>query len=77
MSLHQFFLDDQVLADETEASFTLRLSREDAKHARVLRLEAGEHLAVVDASSDYFECEIVGFDGDLPVVRIARHVEAP
>lgn len=77
MSLHQFFLDDQVLADEAEASFTLRLSREDAKHARVLRLEAGEHLAVVDASSDYFECEIVGFDGDLPAVRIARHVEAP
>lgn len=76
MSLHQFFLDDQVLADEDGATFALRLAREDAKHARVLRLRPGEHLAVVDAASDYFECEIVDFDGDLPVVRIARHVEA-
>lgn len=75
MSLPRFFLDNQVLAAETEAVFPLRLSRDDAKHARVLRLAAGEHVAVIDASQDYFECEIVDFSDVLPLVRIARHQE--
>lgn len=76
MSLHQFFLDDQVLVDEDGAVFPLRLSPDDARHARVLRLRRGEHLAVIDAARDYFECEIVSFDDEVPLVRIARHVEA-
>lgn len=75
MSLPRFFLDNQILAAETEAVFPLRLSRDDAKHARVLRLAAGEHVAVIDASQDYFECEIVDFSDALPLVRIARHQE--
>lgn len=75
MSLPRFFLDNQVLAAETEAVFPLRLSRDDAKHARVLRLTAGEHVAVIDAGQDYFECEIVDFSDQLPLVRIARHQE--
>lgn len=77
MSLPRFFLDEQVLGAETASEFPLRLSRDDAKHARVLRLKAGEHAAVVDASKDYFEVEFVSFDGDLPVVSIARHLDAP
>ena len=75
MSLHHFFLDEQVLAHETDEAFPLRLARDDAKHARVLRLEVGEHIAVVDADRDYFECEIVSFDDAVPLVRIARRVE--
>lgn len=77
MSLHRFFLDGQVIAFEERETFALRLSADDAKHARVLRLSPGEHLAVVDAAQDYFECEIVSFDGDAPVVRIARRLDAP
>lgn len=76
MSLPRFFLDNQVLAAETEAVFPLRLAADDAKHARVLRLTAGEHIAVIDADSDYFECEIVDFTDGLPLVSIARHEEA-
>ena len=76
MSLPRFFLDNQVLAAETEAVFPLRLASDDAKHARVLRLTPGEHVAVVDADADYFECEIVDFSDALPLVRIARHEEA-
>ncbi len=49
MSLPRFFLENQVLAAETEAVFPLRLEADDAKHARVLRLAAGEHIAVIDA----------------------------
>lgn len=76
MSLHHFFLDGQVLELEAESCFALRLSPEDAKHARVLRLEPGEHLSVVDAAHDYFECEVVSTDGDI-VVRIAQKLDAP
>ncbi|WP_172135546.1 16S rRNA (uracil(1498)-N(3))-methyltransferase [Adlercreutzia sp. ZJ473] len=77
MSLHQFFLDDQVLADEGAAVFPLRLAPDDARHARVLRLAPGEHVAVVDAARDYFECEVVSFDDAMPLVRIARRLDAP
>ena len=76
MSLPRFFLENQVLAAETEAVFPLRLATDDAKHAKVLRLAAGEHVAVIDAASDYFECEIVDFSDGLPLVSIARHEEA-
>lgn len=77
MSLPRFFLEQQVIAAEEEAVFPLRLAADDVRHARVLRLAPGEHIAVVDADSDYFECEIVSFDDSLPLVRIARHLEAP
>ena len=76
MSLPRFFLENQVLAAETEAVFPLRLESDDAKHARVLRLAAGEHIAVIDADQDYFECEIVDFADELPLVSIARHEDA-
>ena len=76
MSLPRFFLENQVLAAETEAVFPLRLAPDDARHAKVLRLAPGEHVAVIDAASDYFECEIVDFSDALPLVSIARHAEA-
>ncbi|WP_294421691.1 16S rRNA (uracil(1498)-N(3))-methyltransferase [uncultured Senegalimassilia sp.] len=76
MSLPQFFLDEQVLADEACEQFPLALSRDDAKHAKVLRLAAGEHIAVVDAAQDYFECEIKAFDGGTPIVSISGHLDA-
>lgn len=77
MSLPLFFLDDQVLAAECEPVFPLRLSAEDAKHARVLRIAPGEHIAVVDADADRFECEVVDASGDVPLVSIARREGAP
>ena len=76
MSLPQFFLDEQVLADEVQEQFPLALSRDDAKHAKVLRLDPGEHIAVVDAAQDYFECEIRSFDGATPIVAISGHLDA-
>lgn len=74
MSLHQFFLDSQVLADETGETVRLRLDDDDMRHARVLRLEPGEHIAVIDAASDYFECEIVSVEDGI-TVRIAAREE--
>lgn len=75
MSLPHFFLSDQVLANEAQAEFPLALSRDDAKHAKVLRLNPGEHVAVIDAAQDYFECEVVSFADALPIVRIAGHLD--
>ena len=75
MSLHRFFLDNQILSDESSEVFALRLTPDDVKHARVFRLQAGEHIAVIDASSDYFECEVTSFDDDL-FVRICAHEDA-
>lgn len=75
MSLPRFFLPDQVVGEETEPVFALALAADDVKHAHVLRLTAGEHLAVVDAQSDYFECEIV--DPDALTVRICGHACKP
>ncbi len=77
MSLQRFFLENQVIADEQNEEFPLDLSPDDEKHLRVLRLALGEHIAVVDAASDYFECEIRGFDGATPIVAIAQHLDAP
>lgn len=76
MSLHHFFLDGQVLGRETEPCFPLRLNPADLKHARVLRLAPGEHIGVVDAARDYFECEIVSADDGL-TVSIAQKLDAP
>lgn len=77
MSLPHFFLTDQVIADESGQVFPLALDRDDAKHARVLRLAAGEHLAAIDAAGYYFECEIVAFDEELPLVKVAQRLDAP
>lgn len=74
--MHHFFLQNQVLANEADEAFVLRLDADDMKHARVLRLSPGEHIAVVDAASDYFECEIVEATSDI-VVRICGHEDAP
>ncbi len=76
MSLHQLFLEDQILAHQTDAVFPLRLTPEDAKHVRVLRLIPGEHIAVIDASGDYFECQVEAVSDGL-TVRICRRAEVP
>ena len=75
MALPHFYLENQVLAQETDAVFALRLADDDAKHARALRLAPSEHIAVIDAAKDYFECEIVSFDRDGCLVRIAQKIE--
>lgn len=75
MSLPRFFLDDQVISAETDETFILRLGDDDAKHLSVLRLATNEHVAVIDARGDYFECVIVDFADRLPVVRICAHAD--
>lgn len=77
MSLQHFFLEEQVIADEGSPVFALRLGREDLKHAKVLRLKPGEHIAVVDAAQDYFECEITDVPPDGMSVRVASRIDEP
>ncbi len=77
MSLPHFFLENQVLPLEQEQEFALQVSADDAKHAKVLRLQPGEDIAVVDASSDYFECEVASFDSGVIRVSIAQRLDSP
>ena len=77
MSLSHFFLEQQVIAHEKHDTFILDLSSEDVKHAKVLRLGAGEHIGIVDAHQDYYEVEIVSFDTEGIRVRIAQRLDAP
>ena len=77
MSLPHFFLEGQVLSQEAGEAFALRLSEGDLKHVRALRLVPGEHIAVIDAAQDYFECEIVEATRDGVVARVAQHLDAP
>ena len=72
MSLPHFFLREQVLAETPVPVFALQLDSDDVKHAKVLRLQPGEHIAVVDAASDYFECEVVSFDAGELSVSVAQ-----
>ena len=76
MSLPHFFLREQVLASEPVPVFVLQLDSDDKKHAKVLRLEPGEHIAVVDADSDYFECEVASFEGGELYVSIAQKLSS-
>lgn len=71
MSLPHFYLDTQVIAREAEQVFPLDLARDDVKHARALRLQPGQHIAVLDADADYFECQVESFDDSCLRVRIA------
>lgn len=71
MALPRFFLENQVLAEAAAGTFALRLSEEDMRHARVLRLKAPEHIAVIDAAQDYFECALVSFDNETLMVEIS------
>lgn len=77
MSLQHLYLEDQILSEESADSFELRVSPDDMKHLKVLRVKVGEHVAVVDAAKDYFECEFVDLGTTLPLVRICRHLDAP
>lgn len=77
MSLPHFFLEQQILAGLDQEVFPLRLSAEDVKHANVLRLKPGEHIAVIDAVNDYFECELVAVSREGCEARIAQHLDAP
>ena len=76
MSLPHFYLEEQVISQETRECFDLSLTEEDLKHARVMRLKNGEHIAVIDASSDYFECCIDSFEKSAITVHITQRLKA-
>lgn len=75
MSLPHYFLQDQIISLEAQECFALALAPDDAKHMKVARLAPGEHIAVIDAASDYFECEIVRFVDGVPFARICKKLQ--
>lgn len=76
MSLPHYFLQEQIISRETQECFALALSADDRKHMKVARVAPSEHIAVIDASNDYFECEIVAFNEGMPLVRICQKLSS-
>lgn len=76
MSLHQLFCTNPSLASEEDSPFLVTFDPIDRNHIRALRLQQGEHIALVDGCSDYFEVEIVRIEGDSLWARIAQHLDA-
>ena len=76
MALPHYFLPEQILSEETKACFELRLSESDAHHLKVARMKPGEHVAVIDASNNYFECELDHFEQNRVYARICQKLEA-
>lgn len=76
MSFHHLFCNNPSIADEPTMPFRLLTDPADRSHIKALRLQVGEHLAVVDASRDYFEVEIESLHDDEIWVRIAQHLDA-
>lgn len=77
MSLHQLFCTNEAIAREQDSPFLLGIEAADRNHVKALRLEVGEHIGVVDESTDYFEVEITALQGEEIWVRIAKHLDAP
>lgn len=75
MSLPRFFLENQVLAAETEACSRCAW-HSTTRSTRGCSGCGGEHIAVIDADQDYFECEIVDFAGRAAARVHARHEDA-
>ena len=71
-----FKLEEQVLAREGRGEFPLQVSEGDAEGLRESGLGPGERVAVLDAADDYFVCEILSLDGELPLVRFAGRSES-
>lgn len=79
MSLHRFFLEDQVLSESADGTVEIALSKDDLKHLKAARISPGELVAVIDASTDYFQCEVVALTSGGFTAKISSRepVEAP
>lgn len=73
--MHHFFVENKSIS-ETEGEFLLQFSVVDEKHIKAQRLRVGEHISVVDASSDYFEVEITKIDGSDYFAKIAQKLDS-
>lgn len=73
--MHHFFVENKSIA-ETEGEFRLQFSSSDASHIKAQRLHVGEHISVVDASTDYFEVEITRIEKDAYFAKIAQKLDA-
>ena len=72
MSLPHYFSENKVIAEEQNAVFEPQLSSDDLHHMKVTRIKEGEHIVIIDADKDYFECEVVSLNPQLEVKIASR-----
>lgn len=76
MNLPVVYADKKVLSHVSSAEFDLDTSDKNLRAIGKLKLSAGDHIAVVDSSHNYFECEVIQ-PGKKLRLRIAQHKDAP
>lgn len=73
--MHHYFIENENIEETNEGEFDLILSEDDIKHVRAQRLNVGEHISVVDKSSNYFEVEVISIIKDSIRVKIAQKLD--
>lgn len=71
MALQTIYLENQIIARETEEVFALRIDAQTIAVALGQGVSRGDTIAVVDGAQDYFACEVVDAAPDAIRVRIA------
>lgn len=69
---HTVYLAAQVLAGESQPTFALQVSPDQAAELRAAGVAPGDTLGVVDAAQDFFTCQVVSFEDELHVRIAAR-----
>lgn len=75
--MHHYFVENEDIASIDECVFTLKFAEADKNHVKAQRLRTGEHITVVDASSNYFELEIVEVENGELRAKVALRKDYP
>ena len=75
--MHHYFIENEDIASVDSDVFTVKFADADKNHVKAQRLKAGEHITVVDASTNYFELEVVEAKNTEVVAKIASRKSYP
>lgn len=75
--MHHYFIENEDIESVDSNVFAVKFAEVDKKHIKAQRLKIGEHITVVDASSNYFELEIIDFADNECIARIACKKDYP
>ena len=75
--MHHYFVENEDIASTNSDVFTVKFADVDKNHLKAQRLKVGEHITVVDASTNYFEVEIVDINNGDVAAKIALKKDYP
>ena len=75
--MHHYFVENANIASIECSTFCISFADVDKNHIKAHRLKPGEHITVVDRSSNYFELEIVDVNKDGHYAKISCRKDFP